>query len=114
MSKLESPIRKSLEDKIAEFNTLEYSLNPNFKRIMDIFDSILNDRTVPKNIRSVVENSKNILISKEDNLEVKISSVINNLDSIMSDANMPLYTRTQIWNLVSLLEEERNKFLKNK
>lgn len=79
------------------------------ERVMSILDTILEDRTVPKNIKAVIENSKTTLMSQEDNLELKVSSVVNELDSLMADPNMPIYTRTQIWNLVSLLEEERNK-----
>ena len=84
------------------------------ERARELLEMILTDRTVPKNIKTVVEVSKRILNSTEDSMELKISSIVNNMDSIMSDPNMPLYTRTQIWNLVSLLEEERNKNIKNK
>ncbi len=76
-------------------------------RALEILNMILNDRTVPKNIRTVIEDSRNALNKVDDSLEMKISSVVNSLDTIMEDPNMPLYTRTQIWNLVSMLEEFR-------
>jgi hypothetical protein len=77
-----------------------------FKQVFTLLDQIMNDRTVPKNIRAAAEQSKNVLSSK-DSAEVRISTAINILDEIINDPNMPVYTRTQIWNVVSMLEEKR-------
>jgi uncharacterized protein (UPF0147 family) len=79
-----------------------------YKPVMEILDRIINDRTVPKNIRESVERAKNALNSNEEE-ELKINSAIVILDEISNDPNMPLYTRTQIWNAVSLLEQIRAK-----
>jgi uncharacterized protein (UPF0147 family) len=79
-----------------------------YKPVMEILDRIINDRTVPKNIRESVERAKNALNRNEEE-ELKINSAIFILDEISNDPNMPLYTRTQIWNAVSLLEQIRAK-----
>jgi len=76
------------------------------KQVFVLLDQIMNDRTVPKNIRAAAEQSKNVLDSKESP-EVRISTAVNILDEIINDPNMPVYTRTQIWNVVSMLEEKR-------
>lgn len=76
------------------------------KQVFALLDQIINDRTVPKNIRAAAEQSKNVLNSN-DSSEVRISTAINILDEIINDPNMPVYTRTQIWNVVSMLEENR-------
>jgi uncharacterized protein (UPF0147 family) len=73
------------------------------EQVMALLDKIINDRTVPKNIRKAAEDSKNALNGSEAP-EVKISTAIHILDEIINDPNMPMYTRTQIWNVVSLLE----------
>ena len=75
-----------------------------YKPVLEILDRIINDRTVPRNIREAVEKAKNELNSKEEE-ELKISNAIVVLDEISNDPNMPLYTRTQIWNAVTLLEQ---------
>lgn len=75
-----------------------------YKPIFEILERIINDRTVPRNIREAVERAKNELNSKGEE-ELKISNAIVMLDEISNDPNMPLYTRTQIWNAVSLLEQ---------
>lgn len=77
-----------------------------FESVLKLLDEVINDRTVPKNIRSAAESSKNILNSN-DSLELKISTAINVLDEIINDPNMPMYARTKIWNVVSALEQAR-------
>ncbi|HKZ45204.1 MAG TPA: UPF0147 family protein [archaeon] len=81
---------------------------PDMKNALELLDRIINDRTVPKNIRKAAEDSKTIL-NGADSPEVKISTAIHILDEIINDPNMPMYTRTQIWNAVSILEEERRE-----
>jgi uncharacterized protein len=77
-----------------------------FEPIVRLLDEVVNDRTVPKNIRTAAEDSKNVLGST-DALELKISTAITNLDDIINDPNMPMYARTKIWNVVSMLEQSR-------
>ena len=77
-----------------------------FESVMKLLDEVLNDRTVPKNIRSAAETSKSILTGTES-MEIRISTVINTLDEIINDPNMPMYARTKIWNVVSMLEQAR-------
>lgn len=76
-----------------------------------ILEQIVNDRTVPRNIRKAAEDSKAALNSDKDQLELRISTAIHILDEIINDPNMPMYTRTQIWNAVSMLEEKRREII---
>lgn len=76
--------------------------------VLTLLDTIINDRTVPKNIRKAAEDSKSTLNSSQSE-QVKISTAIHVLDEIINDPNMPLYTRTQIWNVVSMLEQARRE-----
>ena len=78
------------------------------KPVISLLEQILNDRTVPKNIRKAAEDSKNVLATTEGD-EVRISTAIHILDEIINDPNMPMYTRTKIWNAVSILEEMRRQ-----
>lgn len=78
-------------------------------QVIAFLDTIINDRTVPRNIRKSAEDSKAVLTSAEKSEELKISTAIHLLDEITNDPNMPLYTRTQIWNVVSMLEQLRRE-----
>ncbi len=72
--------------------------------INSLLDEINADRTVPKNIRTYVQKAKEELSNEKQELSVRIYSAISLLDEVSNDPNIPIYTRTQIWNIVSMLE----------
>lgn len=80
-----------------------------FGPIIKLLEEIINDRTVPKNIKKAAEDSKTILNTESETLEMKISTAIYTLDEIINDPNMPMYARTKIWNVVSMLEQARRE-----
>lgn len=75
------------------------------KTVAEILQQIADDRTVPRNIRAVADESLNALAG-EGSVNLRISTAISLLDDIINDPNMPMYTRTQIWNVVSMLEQK--------
>ena len=77
--------------------------NMEMDEINRLLDEINEDRTVPRNIRNLVQEAKNNLNGKQE-LPVRINSAISILDEVSNDSNIPIYTRTQIWNIVSMLE----------
>ncbi len=72
--------------------------------IIQSLSQIKDDRTVPKNIRASCEECISDLQNKEEELSVRLNSCISMLDEVSNDPNIPSYTRTQIWNIVSMLE----------
>jgi len=76
----------------------------NLESVIKLLGEILEDRTVPRNIKAMIEQAKNALEDKDSDLNLRLSTAISNLDEIINDPNMPMYTRTQIWNIVSMLE----------
>ena len=74
-----------------------------------MLEEILEERGVPKNIKRAVEESKNYLVNDKMQAEVKISAAIHCLDEITNDPNMPIYIRTKIWNIMSILEQIRSR-----
>jgi len=77
----------------------------NIEPIVKLLTGIIEDRTVPRNIRSAAEEAKKELTENTENSwDIRLSSAISVLDEIINDPNMPMYTRTQIWNVVSMLE----------
>ncbi len=77
------------------------------KQVSEILARMADDTTVPRNIRRAAGEAKNALLSKKDDAMVKASSAISTLDEISSDPNMPVHTRTMIWNAISILETIR-------
>jgi uncharacterized protein (UPF0147 family) len=72
--------------------------------INKLLDEINEDRSVPKNIRKSVMEAKEHLNNDKNDMKVRVSTAVSILDEISNDPNIPTYTRTQIWNVVSMLE----------
>jgi len=74
------------------------------KQCVEVLERIIGDDAVPRNIRRSAENVKTILLDPSSNEAVKAASAISILDEISNDPNIPLHTRTLIWNVASQLE----------
>lgn len=83
-----------------DFTTAEKVL----KQCIEVLERIMSDDVVPRNIRRSAENVKGILLDEKANEAVKAASAISILDEISNDPNIPLHTRTLIWNVASQLE----------
>jgi len=77
---------------------------PKLEPIIKLLAEVIEDRTVPRNIRTSIEEAKKNLEDKEKDMDVRLSSIVSVLDEVINDPNIPMYTRTQIWNIVSMLE----------
>lgn len=73
------------------------------EQVADVLDRIAEDTSVPRNIRRAARESKEALQENEDPV-VRASSAISILDEISNDPNMPVHTRTTIWDALSILE----------
>jgi uncharacterized protein len=69
-----------------------------------VLDEINEDRTVPRNVRTSMQMAKTDLNNEKLDRKIRINNAISILDEISNDPNIPAYTRTQIWNIVSMLE----------
>lgn len=74
------------------------------KQCVDVLSRIKDDDTVPRNIRRSADSVKNILTDTRESPAVRAASSISILDEISNDPNIPLHTRTLIWNIASQLE----------
>lgn len=76
-------------------------------QILQLLEQVAMDRTVPRNIRTSAEQVTEAIKNEKEPMDLRISSAIHILDEVSNDPNIPLYTRTQIWNIVSMLENCR-------
>lgn len=74
------------------------------KQITTVLDQVIGDASVPRNIRKSAEEVKNILLNEKEELGIKISSALYILEEISNDRNLPIHTRSLIWNVASELE----------
>jgi len=72
--------------------------------ILEVLKELSEDSTVPKNVKAKVLEVIDILKSSEE-LSLKISKALQELEEISDDNNLQSFTRTQIWNITSMLEK---------
>lgn len=61
------------------------------------------DNQVPKNVKGKITSTIQVL-EQEGDMPIKVSRALQELEQLAEDNNMQSYTRTQIFNIVSLLE----------
>ena len=76
--------------------------------VAELMDSVIEDTSVPRNIRKALDDAKQKILSQEK-MDVAITSAIYILDDISNDINMPSHARTEIWQIISELETIREK-----
>ena len=76
--------------------------------VVELMDAVIEDTTVPRNIRTAVDEARQKVLSKEKR-PVAITSALYVLNDISNDINMPSHTRTEIWSIISALEAIREK-----
>ena len=79
-----------------------------FDRVNQILQHIMEDTSIPRNIRRAAEESKDILAKDDEEPTIRASTVISILDEISNDPNIPIHARTLIWNVLSELESVRD------
>lgn len=73
-------------------------------QIKQQIDMLLNDNSVPRNVKAALEEAKKALAQAEGGYSVKSSAATYKIDEVSNDINLPPYARTVIWNILSLLE----------
>lgn len=78
--------------------------NQNIDEVCEILEYIMNENSVPRNIREAANESNKLLKDEEKDQSVRISTVLGKLDEISNDPNIPVHARTLIWEVLSKLE----------
>ncbi|MBW2982100.1 UPF0147 family protein [Candidatus Woesearchaeota archaeon] len=74
------------------------------QEIIEILIDLEGDNTVPRNVKDKVR-IVNEMLKEDGDIKIKVNKVLHELDDIADDPNLEPYTRTQIWNIVSMLEK---------
>lgn len=71
--------------------------------VIEALEELKEDTTVQRNIKTKISNIIETL-NQEEELSIRINKALDELDEISNDNNLHSYTRTQVWNIVSMLE----------
>jgi uncharacterized protein (UPF0147 family) len=82
--------------------------NQKVDQAMAILNRVAEDNTTPRNIRRTAKQASDMLLNESLSLAARAANAIDVLDQISQDPNMPMYTRTRIWNVISILEGIRD------
>ena len=78
--------------------------NQTIDEVSEILEYIMENNSVPRNIREAAQESNTLLKDESQDQSVKISTVLTKLDEISNDHNIPVHARTLIWEVLSKLE----------
>jgi len=73
-------------------------------QIKQQIDLLLNDNSVPRNVKAALEEARKALSQEGNEYSQKSSTATYKIDEVSNDINLPPYARTVIWNILSLLE----------
>lgn len=76
--------------------------------LLDLMQDVLSDHSVPRNVRSTVEEAMQKISGKKPKIE-ELSTAVYMMDDISKDLNLPSHTRTDIWEIISRMESIKEK-----
>ena len=75
---------------------------------MSVLNTIADDNTTPRNIRRAAKQASDMLLDQSLSVAARAANAISLMEDISQDPNMPMYSRTRIWNAISVLEGIRD------
>ncbi len=73
------------------------------KKITEAMELLISDFNVPKNVRTSITGAMQKLNAKGE-YNVRISAATYNIDNVSNDINLEPQARTELWNILSMLE----------
>ena len=78
--------------------------NDEIGNVIKVLNDLKEDKSVPKNVRAKIEGAIKIIDEKAE-MHITVSRVLSELEEIADDVNLQSYTRTQVWDAISLMEK---------
>ena len=78
--------------------------NKELQSVIELLIDISGDMETPRNTKEQISAIVTIL-GEDADTSMKVSKALNELDETIKDNNMQQYTRTQLWNVASILEK---------
>ena len=78
----------------------------NLENVKEMLLDIKVDNSVPRNIRSKIDEIICQLGKNDCGMDIKVSRLLNDLEEISEDPNLPSYIRTEILTTIGILSEK--------
>ena len=72
---------------------------------IELIDEICEEHSMPRNVKEVLTEVKTILQDNSQDVKIILDTAKQKISDLSEDPNLQTFSRTQIWNLASALEE---------
>lgn len=72
--------------------------------IIEVLVELESDGTVPRNVKQKL-NTIILVLRESTDLSIRIDRALQELEEVTDDSNLQPHIRTQLWNVVSMLEK---------
>ncbi|MCF7872258.1 UPF0147 family protein [Candidatus Woesearchaeota archaeon] len=80
-------------------------MNDEINQVNEIFEDLLDDSSVSKNIKIKINSmKKDLKNSNEQEMSLTANKIIYDLEELSNDVNLPAHIRTQLFLITSTLE----------
>jgi len=76
-----------------------------FMNVEHLLQGMINDRSVPRNIKRISQRCINELKREDETAGVLSSNIMYMVDDLSQDPNIPFHSRTTIYRILSILEK---------
>ena len=81
----------------------------NLNELIEMITELSEDSSVPRNVKDKLKSINSILTDESREKNISINEAKDILAEISEDQNLQTFSRTQLWNISSMLEEIRPK-----
>lgn len=79
-----------------------------FENVEYLLNGMINDRSVPRNIKRIAQKCINELHREDETPGVVSSNVMFMIGDLSQDPNIPFHSRTTIYRIISILEKVKD------
>lgn len=72
--------------------------------VVERIDGLKDSSSLPSNVQDMLERATDALEDTDEELSVRINTATSILDEVSNDPNIAQHTRTEVWNIASMLE----------
>ena len=74
------------------------------EEVISLIDDAMQDSFASKNVRNTLEEAKKKLLSKNEDLSLRVSSAVYSIEKTVEDPNIVPHIRIKLLNILSALE----------
>lgn len=74
------------------------------ERVIEKIDETSQDYSMPRRVKIILKKISDNLKKKDQDIAVMVTSAVYEIDEVANDINIPMHTKTTLWDIISDLE----------